>query len=157
MRRRRVPWAAMTSSPNLSVRVSCWREFGSCYPNLPAGRAFCSGPRSGSIRHPCLLRVGPMRRREFIAFLSGAALAWPSASRAQQATVPVSKLYDGEWNGSATATTGPCKPALVRLTVEGKVVTGQVRFERNVASISGTVLEDGSVGATIGFRHLTGN
>src|SRR5262245_10699101 len=98
-----------------------------------------------------------MRRREFIAFLSGAALAWPSASRAQQATVPVSKLYDGEWNGSATATTGPCKPALVRLTVEGKVVTGQVRFERDVASISGTVLEDGSVGATIGFRHLTGN
>jgi hypothetical protein len=98
-----------------------------------------------------------MQRREFIAFLSGATAAWPLAARAQQAAVPVSKLYDGEWNGSATATTGPCKPALVMLTVEGKVVTGQVRFERNVASISGTVLEDGSVGATISFRHLTGN
>jgi hypothetical protein len=65
--------------------------------------------------------------------------------------------YDGEWNGSATATTGRCKPALVTLTVEGKVVTGQARLERDVANISGTVLEDGSVGGTIGFRHLTGN
>jgi hypothetical protein len=65
--------------------------------------------------------------------------------------------YDGEWNGSATATTGRCKPALVTLTVAGKVVTGQARFERDVANISGTVLEDGSVGATIGFRHLRGN
>jgi hypothetical protein len=64
--------------------------------------------------------------------------------------------YDGEWNGSATATTGRCKPALVTLTVEGKVVTGQARLERDVANISGTVLEDGSVGGTIGFRHLTG-
>ena len=42
------------------------------------------------------------------------------------------------------------------LTVEGKVVTGQARFERDVANISGTVLKDGSVGATIGFKHLTG-
>jgi hypothetical protein len=41
-------------------------------------------------------------------------------------------LYDGEWNGSATATTGRCKPALVTLTVAGKVVTGQARFERDV-------------------------
>jgi hypothetical protein len=65
--------------------------------------------------------------------------------------------YDGEWNGSATATTGRCGPALVTLTVEGKVVTGQARFDRDVANISGTALEDGSVGATIGFRHLTGN
>jgi hypothetical protein len=50
--------------------------------------------------------------------------------------------YDGEWNGSATATTGRCKPALVTLTVAGKVVTGQARFERDIANISGTVLED---------------
>src|SRR6266568_4314700 len=65
--------------------------------------------------------------------------------------------YDGEWSGSATATTGRCGPALVTLTVEGKVVTGQARFDRDVANISGTALEHGSVGATIGFRHLTGN
>ena len=65
--------------------------------------------------------------------------------------------YDGEWNGSATATTGRCKPAIVLLTVEGKVVTGQARFDGDVANISGTVLKDGGVGATIGFRHLTGS
>ena len=65
--------------------------------------------------------------------------------------------YDGEWNGSATATTGRCKPAIVLLTVEGKVVTGQARFDGNVANISGTVLKDGGFGATIGFRHLTGS
>ena len=56
--------------------------------------------------------------------------------------------YDGEWSGSATATTGRCGPALVTLTVEGKVVTGQARFDRDVANISGTALEHGSVGAT---------
>jgi hypothetical protein len=65
--------------------------------------------------------------------------------------------YNGEWNGSAIATAGRCKPALVMLTVEGKVVTGQATFESDVADIRGTVLEDGSVGATIGFRYLTGN
>jgi hypothetical protein len=58
---------------------------------------------------------------------------------------------------SATATTGRCTPAIVLLTVEDKVVTGQARFEGDVANISGTVLEDGAVGATIGFRHLTGS
>jgi hypothetical protein len=65
--------------------------------------------------------------------------------------------HDGEWHGAATATSGQCKPALVTLTVAGKIVTGQAKFERDVANISGTVLEDGSFGATIGFRHLTGN
>lgn len=65
--------------------------------------------------------------------------------------------YDGQWSGSATATTGPCKPALVTLTVTGRVGTGQVKFERDVANIGGTVREDGSFGATIGFRPLTGN
>jgi hypothetical protein len=45
----------------------------------------------------------------------------------------------------------------VTLTVAGKVVTGQTRFERDGANISGTVREDGLLGATIGFWHLTGN
>src|SRR3981189_932840 len=65
--------------------------------------------------------------------------------------------YDGEWKGSATGRGGRCKPAIMLLTVEGKVVTGQARFDGDVANISGTVLEDGGVGATIGFRHLTGS
>ena len=65
--------------------------------------------------------------------------------------------YDGEWNGSATATIGPCKPALVMLTILGKVVTGRATFERETRNIHGTVLEDGTFGATIGFQHLTGN
>jgi hypothetical protein len=62
--------------------------------------------------------------------------------------------YDGEWSGSATATSGRCGPALVTLTVEGKVVTGQARFDRDVANISGTALEHGSVGQQLAFDIL---
>ena len=64
--------------------------------------------------------------------------------------------YDGVWTGSATPTGGGCKPAIVTLTVEGKVVTGQAKFERDAPNINGTVLEDGTFGATIGFQPLTG-
>jgi hypothetical protein len=65
-------------------------------------------------------------------------------------------LYDGEWTGSATSAGGRCKPAIVTLTVEGKVVIGQARFERDAANVNGTVWEDGTFGATLGFQHLTG-
>ena len=65
--------------------------------------------------------------------------------------------FDGEWNGSAMATTGQCKPAIVMLTVLGKAVTGRATFERGAQEIYGTVWEDGTFGATIGFKHLTGN
>ena len=64
--------------------------------------------------------------------------------------------YDGVWTGSATSTGRGCRPAIVTLTVEGKVVTGQARFERDAPNINGTVREDGSFGATIGFQPLTG-
>jgi hypothetical protein len=66
--------------------------------------------------------------------------------------------YDGEWIGSATPTDGArrCKQGSVTLTVEGKVVIGQARFERDAPGIHGTVLEDGMFGATIGFQPLTG-
>jgi len=65
--------------------------------------------------------------------------------------------YDGEWTGSAKGTSdGHCKPADVTLTVHGKVVTGQAKFETDGANIYGTVREDGTFGATIGFRPLEG-
>ena len=65
--------------------------------------------------------------------------------------------YDGEWIGSATSATGAqCRPADVTLTVEGKAVTGQAKFPAESPGISGTVLDDGTLGATIGFQHLTG-
>jgi hypothetical protein len=64
--------------------------------------------------------------------------------------------YDGEWTGSATSTGGRCKPAIVKLTIEGKVVTGQARFDLDAPSINGTVWEDGRFGATIGWQPLTG-
>ena len=63
--------------------------------------------------------------------------------------------YDGEWTGTATPNRGRCRPAPVTLTVAGKVVTGEVRLDRET-EIRGTVWEDGSFGATIGFNQLTG-
>jgi hypothetical protein len=64
--------------------------------------------------------------------------------------------YDGEWTGSATSTVGRCKPANVTLTVQGRDVTGQARFEVDAPNINGTVHEDGTFGATIGWQALTG-
>jgi hypothetical protein len=63
--------------------------------------------------------------------------------------------YDGEWTGTATPSRGRCRPANVTLTVTGKVVTGEIRLDRET-DIRGTVWEDGSFGATIGFNQLTG-
>jgi hypothetical protein len=42
------------------------------------------------------------------------------------------------------------------LTVQGKAATGKARFQADEPNINGTVLEDGTLGATIGFQHLTG-
>jgi hypothetical protein len=65
--------------------------------------------------------------------------------------------YDGEWTGSATSTSGRrCKPAKITITVQGKVATGQARFEVDTPNINGTVREDGSFGATLGWQPLTG-
>jgi hypothetical protein len=64
--------------------------------------------------------------------------------------------YDGEWTGTATSTGDRCKPAFVKLTVEGQVVLGQARFERDAPNINGTVGADGTFGATIGFQPLRG-
>ena len=66
-------------------------------------------------------------------------------------------LFDGEWAGSATPAIGRCKLATVTLTVQGQEVTGQARFEIDAPNINGTVRDDGSFGATIGWQPLTGN
>jgi hypothetical protein len=63
--------------------------------------------------------------------------------------------YDGEWTGTATPNRGRCRPANVTLTVTGKVVTCEIRLDRET-DIRGTVWEDGSFGATIGFNQLIG-
>ena len=64
--------------------------------------------------------------------------------------------YDGEWTGTATSTGERCKPAFVRLTIEGRVVLGQAKFERYAPNINGTVDEDGAFGGTIGFQPIRG-
>jgi hypothetical protein len=63
--------------------------------------------------------------------------------------------YDGDWTGSATSIGGRCKPAIATLTVLGRVA-GQARFEIDAPNINGTVREDGTFGATIGFQPLIG-
>ena len=64
--------------------------------------------------------------------------------------------YDGEWTGTATSSGERCKPAVVRLTIEGQVVLGQAKFERDAPNINGTVDKDGTFGGTIGFQPIRG-
>jgi hypothetical protein len=64
--------------------------------------------------------------------------------------------YDGEWTGTATPAAERCKRAGIKLTVEGQVVLGQARFERDTLGINGTVDEGGVFGATIGFQPFRG-
>ena len=64
--------------------------------------------------------------------------------------------YHGEWTGTAMSTGERCKQAIVKLTVEGQVVLGQARFERDAPNINGTVGADGAFGATIGFQPFRG-
>ena len=86
--------------------------------------------------------------------LLAASVAWMLSAQISDAYA--AGPYDGEWSGSATAPTGQCKPARVMLTIVGKVVTGSARFDGQTHNIHGTVREDGTFGATIGFQHLTG-
>jgi hypothetical protein len=64
--------------------------------------------------------------------------------------------YDGEWTGQATSAGARCKRAAVNFTVEGRIVLGQAKFDGDTPSINGTVDQNGSVGATIGFEFLKG-
>src|SRR5712691_4812252 len=64
--------------------------------------------------------------------------------------------YDGEWIGSATSIDRQCKPASVTLTIHRGAVTGQAKFAADAPNINGTVREDGTFGATIGWQPVTG-
>jgi hypothetical protein len=64
--------------------------------------------------------------------------------------------FDGKWTGSATSMVEQCKSAKVTVTVEGTMVIGHAQFANDVPNISGTVREDGTFGATIGWQPLTG-
>jgi len=65
--------------------------------------------------------------------------------------------HDGDWTGSASSSNAArCRPVIVTLTVDGPVATGLARFEREAPNIMGTVRQDGTFGATIGFHPLTG-
>jgi hypothetical protein len=64
--------------------------------------------------------------------------------------------FDGHWTGSATSTVEQCKSAKVTATVEGTIVIGQAQFSNDAPKINGTVREDGSFGATIGWQPLVG-
>jgi hypothetical protein len=89
-----------------------------------------------------------MKRLFFVASV----IFWMLSPRIGDAAGP----YDGEWNGSATATTGRCKPALVTLSILGKVVTGRAAFEREAQDIRGTIAEDNTFGGTIGWQPIRG-
>jgi len=64
--------------------------------------------------------------------------------------------FNGTWIGSATSTVAQCKSARVTVTVEGTVVLGQAQFANDAPNINGTVREDGTFGATIGWQPFTG-
>jgi hypothetical protein len=64
--------------------------------------------------------------------------------------------FDGHRTGSASSTVEQCKSAKVTLTVEGIIVIGQAQFSNDAPKINGTVREDGSFGATIGWQPLVG-
>ena len=91
-----------------------------------------------------------MKRRLCIESVAQLLLLW------QLGDARAAGVFDGEWGGSAAVVSGRCKPAIITMSVEGKAVTGQARFENGPQSIHGTVSDDGSFGATIGFQHLVG-
>jgi hypothetical protein len=136
------------------------------YCPLQAGRSSApmpviTGPPMSGLSDPGTRRCGPAfdSRVRFamngllIVFAAALMLLLPQFNNADAAGP-----YEGEWTGTATSTGERCKQAVVKLTVEGQVVLGPARFERDVPNINGTVDEDGAFGATTpAFRSAPGS
>ena len=84
------------------------------------------------------------------------ALATHLVSSLQLGEARAAGPYDGNWVGTATSNVGQCKPASVALSVQGRDVTGEARFDVDTPKINGSVSKDGAFGATIGWQPLTG-
>src|SRR5262245_15161015 len=111
------PRGAGPSNPHPTARIyrDAWRLHALC----PGGRHwYLTGGLSSRAA-----RVSKMKRLLDIA--SVAYLLFSSPFHGACAAGP----YDGEWTGSATATGGRCRPAIVTLTVIGTVVTGQAKMD----------------------------
>src|SRR5215831_14989740 len=85
--------------------------------------AQCS-PQHGRVRPPCL-RGRPVRRREFITLVGGAAAGWPLAARAQHPVIPLIGLLSA---GTRESSAQVAAPAFHKGLSEAGFVVG-----RNVA------------------------
>jgi putative tryptophan/tyrosine transport system substrate-binding protein len=84
-----------------------------------------------------------LRRREFITLLGGAAAAWPSAARAQQATLPVvGFVRDGSADGAVRFVTAFSKGLNEAGYVEGQNVTVEYHWlEGRYDRLSGVIAD----------------
>ena len=72
-----------------------------------------------------------MRRREFMAFLGGAALAWPLAARAQQPTAPLIGFLSSRSPEESAGHAAACLQGLKAFGyVDGKTATVEYRWAK---------------------------
>ena len=84
-----------------------------------------------------------MRRREFIALLSGAAAAWPLAARAQQPAMPVIGFLRSSTLADATNLTAAFRQGLQETGyVAGQNVATEYRFAENDRDKLATIVKD---------------